>query len=169
MQMADHVAPGATKAKRAKPKVRLADVTADNWHDVADLELDEGQSDLVADNLYSLAEAKFTPLARPRAIYAGTQLVGFLMYDLPEVDAPHAATIYRLMIDRKHQHRGYGRAALELLLAELRAYPGISTVSICYAAKNPARTLYESLGFTEVERDENDEIFAELSLHRPTT
>lgn len=162
--MTDGTAPGATKAKRLKPKVRLTDVTADNWREVVALELDDGQSDLVASNLYSLAEAKFTPLARPRAIYAGTELVGFLMYDLPDDDEPGRAVIYRFMIDRRHQHRGYGRAALELLFKEMRTHPGITTVAICYAAKNPARALYESLGFKEIERDPHGEIFAELSL-----
>lgn len=162
--MTHRVAPSAAKATRAKPKVRLAEVTADNWHDVVALELGDDQRDLVASNLYSLAEAKFTPLACPRAIYAGTELVGFLMYDLPDDDEPDRAAIYRFMIDRRHQRRGYGRAALNRLLDELREHRGIAAVSICYAAKNPARVLYESLGFREVERDAHDEVFAELSL-----
>ena len=162
--MTDRVAPSATKAKRAKPDVRLAEVTAANWREVVALELADDQRDLVASNLYSLAESKFTPLARPRAIYAGTELVGFLMYDLPDDDKPDRAAIYRFMIDRRHQHRGYGRAALELLLGELRARPGLAAVSICYAAKNPARVLYEGLGFKELDRDPHGEIFAELPL-----
>lgn len=162
--MTDQVTPGATAGKAAGHAVRLAEVTADNWQDVAALELEDSQTDLVASNLYSLAEAKFTPLARPRAIYAGDELVGFLMYDLPDEDEPDRAVVYRFMIDHRHQHRGYGRAALELLFDELRAQTGITAVAICYAAKNPARVLYESLGFKEIERDPQGEIFAELSL-----
>lgn len=159
--------PAGLQAERAKPDVQLAEVTAGNWRDVVALELDDDQRDLVASNLYSLAEAKFTPLACPRAIYAGTELVGFLMYDLPDEDEPGRAAIYRFMIDRRHQRRGYGKAALEAALDEIRAYPGIATVSICYAAKNPARVLYESLGFKEVERDAQGEIVAELSFSNP--
>lgn len=149
---------------KVKTDIRLAEVTADNWREVAALELEDSQSDLVASNVYSLAEAKFTPLACPRAIYAGTKLVGFVMYDLPDEEERNRAVIYRFMIDRRHQHRGYGRAALELLLEELRTHPDIAAVGICYAAKNPARMLYESLGFREIERDPQGEIFAELSL-----
>ena len=63
-------------------EVKLKDVTADNWGAVVDLELDAGQEDLVASNLYSLAEAQFDPDARPRAVYAGKRVVGFLMYDV---------------------------------------------------------------------------------------
>src|ERR1041384_8559887 len=88
--------------------VRLKDVTEDNWHDVIALRLDAGQEDLVASNLYSIAESKFDPDARPRAIYAGKRVVGFLMYDVQKKrDGSRRATIYRFMIDRKHQDKGY--------------------------------------------------------------
>src|SRR5829696_5393351 len=60
--------------------VKLKDVTADNWEAVVDLELSAEQEDLVASNVYSLAESKFDPDARPRAVYAGRRVVGFLMY-----------------------------------------------------------------------------------------
>ncbi len=151
----------------AAPEVRLAEVTADNWRDVVALELDADQRDLVASNLYSLAEASFTPLARPRAIYAGTRLVGFLMYDAGDDNEPQRASIYRLMIDRRDQRQGYGRAALERALDEIRALPGIATVSICYAPENPAKALYTSIGFVEIGLDEDGEVVAELSIKKP--
>jgi diamine N-acetyltransferase len=156
------------ESARAAPEVRLAEVTADNWRDVIALELNNDQRDLVASNLYSLAEAKFTPLARPRAIYAGTRLVGFLMYDLGDDDEPHRASIYRFMIDRRHQRQGYGRAALEKALDEIRAVPGIATVSICYAPENQAKALYARVGFMEIGRDEDGEVVAELSIQKPS-
>ncbi len=152
---------------RAAPEVRLAEVTADNWRDVVALELDADQRDLVASNLYSLAEASFTPLARPRAIYAGTRLVGFLMYDAGDDNEPQRASIYRVMIDRQEQRQGYGRIALERALDEIRALPGLATVSIYYAPENPAKALYTSIGFVEVGRDEDGEVVAELSIEKP--
>lgn len=163
--MAERSVPTETAGAQAALAIRLAEVTAKNWHDVIALELDDAQQDLVSSNLYSLAEAKFSPLARPRAIYAGDDLVGFLMYDLPDADEPDRAAIYRFMIDRRHQRRGYGKAALEQAIAEIRAHPGVGTISICYAARNPAKPLYDSLGFVAVERDEEeDEITAELVI-----
>ena len=51
-------------------KVKLKKVTADNWEAVVELELGADQEDLVASNLYSVAEAQFDPDARPRAVYA---------------------------------------------------------------------------------------------------
>lgn len=146
--------------------VRLADVTADNWEDVASLELLDEQKDLVSSNLYSLAQSKFDPYARPRAIYAGQELVGFLMYDLPAVDdEPQEAQIYRFMIDKNHQGYGYGRAALELAIAEIRQNPRVRTVSICYLPANAvAKRFYASLGFIETDMDEDGEMTAELAL-----
>ena len=146
--------------------VRLKDVTEDNWRDVIALRLDAGQEDLVASNLYSIAESKFDPDARPRAVYAGKRVVGFLMYDVQRKrDGLHRATIYRFMIDRKYQDKGYGRAALSRALDEIKAIPRMETISIGYMPDNPvAKPFYASFGFVEVGRDEDGEVIAELAL-----
>jgi diamine N-acetyltransferase len=147
--------------------VRLAEVTADNWQAVADLELAPDQEELVASNVWSLAESKFDPGARPRAIYAGKRVVGFLMYDVSPSKKKKAleALIYRFMIDRKHQGEGYGRAALGEALDEIRAIPGIRKVSISYMPDNPvAKPFYGSFGFVEVGQDEDGEMIAELKF-----
>jgi diamine N-acetyltransferase len=146
------------------PKVWVTEVTAENWREVVELELAEDQRRLLASNVYSLAQSKFDPNARPRAIYADQQLVGFLMYDVGDNKAPHRAFIYRLMIDRRHQGKGYGRAALEQALEEIRATPGVTKVSICYLPDNPVKTLYASVGFVEIGRDEDGEVIAELAV-----
>jgi diamine N-acetyltransferase len=141
--------------------VKLKDVTAKNWRAIARLELAPDQEDLVADNLYSIAESKFDPDARPRAVYAGDQPVGFLMYDASDDEA----LIYRFMIDRRHQGKGYGRAALRLALDEIRALPHVRKVSISYMPDNPVtKAFYASLGFKETGLDEDGEMLAELAL-----
>jgi diamine N-acetyltransferase len=146
--------------------VRLAEVTAANWEAVADLELDADQEDLVASNVYSLAESKFDPDACPRAVYAGKRVVGFLMYDVSRGKGKsHKASIYRFMIDRRHQGKGYGRAALAQALDEIRQIPRIKKVSIAYMPDNPvAKPFYASFGFVEVGLDEDGEMIAELKL-----
>ena len=147
-------------------KVRLAEVTAGNWQEVADLELDPEQEKLVASALYSLAESKFDPDARPRAVYAGKQVVGFLMYDVSKTKGKsRKAFIYRFMIDRRHQGKGYGRAALEKAIEEIRAIPRIRKVSINYMPENPvAKPFYGSFGFVEVGKDEDREMIAVLKF-----
>lgn len=66
--------------------VRLQDVTAQNWRAVVSLKLADEQRSLLASNLYSIAQSKFDEAAVPRAICAGDEVVGFLMYDVPEVE-----------------------------------------------------------------------------------
>lgn len=131
--------------------VRLADVTADNWRAVVNLKLAESQRRLLASNVYSLAQSKFDPDARPRAIYAGETLVGFIMYDLPTADGgAREASIYRFMIDVDHQRKGYGRAALACAIAEIAREPNVTRISISYLRDNPgAREFYASAGFVE--------------------
>ncbi|MEA2871259.1 MAG: diamine N-acetyltransferase, partial [Hyphomicrobiales bacterium] len=90
--------------------IELRDVTAGNRQAVVSLELSPEQQDLVASNAESLDEARSDPGARPRAVYAGERIVGFLMYDAGQPDDdPREAVIYRFMIDRGAQGEGYGR------------------------------------------------------------
>ena len=149
-----------------RDEVELKDVTAENWSAVAALALDPAQEDLVASNVESLTEAQCDPDARPRAVYAGARVVGFLMYDAgaPD-DEPREASIYRFMIGREYQGKGYGRAALAKALDEIRAIPRVEKISISYMPDNPAaKPFYGSFGFVEVGLDEDGEMLAELEL-----
>lgn len=147
-------------------KVKFKKVTADNWEEVVELELRGSQEDVVASNLYSVAEAQFDPDARPRAVYAGKRVVGFLMYDVQKTKGEaEEASMYRFMIDRKYQGKGYGRMALSKVLEGIRAIPGVNRISILYMPKNPvAKPFYASFGFVEVGRDRDGEMIAVLKL-----
>jgi diamine N-acetyltransferase len=122
-------------------EVKLNKVTTDNWEAVDELELGAGQEDPLASNLYSVAQAQYDPNARPRAVYAWKRVIGFLMYDMqkPRVKAQEAS-IHRFMNDRKHQCKGYGRAALIETLEEIRAIPGVNRISICTCRKTRLRS-----------------------------
>ena len=82
---------------------------------MVELEFGAGQEDLVASNLYSIAEAQFDP-TRARARLCREARRRLLMYDVQKTKGKaQEASIYRFMIDRKHQGKGYGRAALSKL------------------------------------------------------
>lgn len=143
--------------------IRLQSVTDDLRSRIAALELAPGQENLVADNASSLEEADEDEDARPRAVFADGELVGFLMYDATS-DGDNAQ-IYRFMIDRAYQGRGYGKTALQLVLAEIKALGHIHRVSICYEPENEgARQLYAKAGFVEDGLDEDGEMIAHLDL-----
>ena len=145
-------------------KIRLKDVTADNWEAVTELKLAKGQKHTVAGNAYSLAESKFNPYAVPRAIYAGKKLVGFIMYEtLHEEDEPNTYSIYRFMIDKRQQGKGYGRRALEQVIEEISRKEDCKRITICYVPSNTtAKQFYASIGFKDIGLDEDGEMIAEM-------
>ncbi|MBZ9889581.1 GNAT family N-acetyltransferase [Mesorhizobium sp. BR1-1-3] len=141
--------------------IRLVAVTRANRALVAALELAPEQRDFLASNSESLEEAETDEGARPRAIMAGTRVVGFLMYDASD----NEALVYRFMIDRAHQGKGYGKAALRALLDEIGNLDHIREVSICYEPENEAaRHLYRAAGFVEQGIDEDGEMIAVLPM-----
>ena len=144
-------------------EIRLVCVTEANRALVASLELAPEQIDLVASNADSLHEAESDRDARPRVVMAGDRVVGFLMYEAPQDD--DEARIYRFMIDRIWQGKGYGKAALREVLDEIRRLGHIRHVSICYEPDNDAaRQLYRAAGFVEEGLDEDGEMIADLAL-----
>jgi diamine N-acetyltransferase len=146
------------------PQVTLGEVASDNWEHVASLDVAHDERAFVASNLYSLAQSRFEPAARPLAICAGGTAVGFLMYEA-ERGEPGAVMIYRFMIDHRHRGRGYGRAGLRLLIAGFERDPDIRVVKVCFVPDNvSARRLYASLGFIEGTCDADGEIIAERAV-----
>jgi diamine N-acetyltransferase len=144
-------------------RVRLSEITVDNWRECIELGVRDEQTDLVPSNLYSIAEAQFYPDAVPLAIYNDQgDMVGFVMCGV-EVSSGKWK-IFRLMIDRVYQGRGYGRAAIEQVITRLAAQPGCDEILISYKPTNDAaRHLYASLGFVEQKANE-DKVTACLEL-----
>lgn len=111
----------------------------------------ENQAGTVASNLYSLAQSKFDPVT-PLAIYAGEEMVGFVMFGTdPDIPPERQSyVIYRLMIDRNHQHKGYARAAMIQVMERLKTTPDCREVLIGFVPGNTAaEQLYRSLGFAD--------------------
>ena len=157
--------------------ITLRPITAENW--VACIRLsatpEQQQRGYVAQNVSSLAQAYAERWWTPCAIYADETMVGFVMYGRwPESGIPaHHGTpeagvdyILRIMIDQAYQERGYGRAAMEAVIARITAQPNSRAIEIGYDRDNVAAArLYTSLGFREVAEEEGGEIEARLSLN----
>lgn len=128
--------------------VELREINAGNFDDVIELTVFDEQKDFVASNMYSLAESKVKPECVPLAIYSDDDLVGFVMYNTDAYDN-HEYWIWRLMIDRKHQKKGYGKAAMQLVLAKMMSDDDRSKIYISFEPENTgAKALYEQLGFS---------------------
>ena len=143
--------------------VQLVDVTAENWRDVADLEVAAEQQTFVAPVSRYLCLCHYGGVWSPLAVAAGGEVVGFVMWAVNSDD--RSGWIGGLVIGREHQRRGRGRAAVLALLERLRREQSCPTAALSYAADNAAaRGLYTSLGFVETGEREDDELVARLLL-----
>ena len=75
--------------------------------------------------------------------------------------------IWRLMIDKKFQGKGFGKKAINLALEFVKTFP-CGTAKYCwlpYESDNDvARQLYKSIGFVETDEKDGEEIVAVLKL-----
>ncbi len=159
--------------------LRLEKVTGKNVWDILELRVEDSQRDFVASNDRSIIEA-YTAItgngsAFPFGIFDDDTPVGFLMigYGTDDYwdDAPRIAkdsyNLWRFMIDRNYQRRGYGKGALQLALDFIRTFP-CGKAEYCWLSYEPenavAKKLYASFGFTETGEMDGDELIAVLKL-----
>lgn len=129
-------------------KVTLKDIDRENFGRCVKLEVREDQRGFVSPNVYSIAQSKVEPGYLVQAVYDGEEMVGFVMYGWDEEEGCHC--LARLMVDRNHQGKGYGRAATEAVVERLRAEPGCRQVLLSVNPANKgAQALYESIGFVK--------------------
>ena len=134
-------------------EVHLRPVTLANYRECLALQVDDAQMGLVASNAKSLAEAYVNPALTPLAVYDVASrgyedppmpMIEFTMYEL----TAGMGFITRLMIDRAHQRKGYGRAAMTEVIHRLRLSPEAEMIAASHRRKNAvAVRLYQSLGF----------------------
>lgn len=134
--------------------VTLREITEANRTAVEGLGVTEEQRSYVADVATSLREAVEHPEARAwyRGIYADDVPVGFVMIsdgitsDDPTLLGPYY--LWRLLVDHRFQGRGYGRAALDLVVEHVRSRPDARELLVSHVV-GPAspRAFYVRYGF----------------------
>lgn len=129
--------------------IRLVDVDVDNW--LSDLRVSTKQMDYVLDPYGILARAYAYRGEGSRAffIYNGDTPVGMGLYcDYPEL---LAYELNQFFIDEQYQRRGYGKAALKLILDEMRRLGRYHNVVLwCIEGDKPAIKLFKKAGFSEI-------------------
>ena len=141
----------------------LEDVGADNWRVCTALEVEQSQQRFVAPVAYYLALCAYGESPwRPLAVRAGDEVVGFVMWGIDPED--ESFWIGGLIIDRRHQRRGYGRAVVAQLL-ERAASDGHQEAALSYDPQNTlAQSLYSSMGFVETGELTDNETVARRQL-----
>ena len=167
-----------------KDMIHLEKIDSTNIWEIVDLKVFQSQKNFVAANWVSIVQAygvrDSATVAFPFAIYNDKRPVGFLMIGFNEaaqyenwddIEAPKSLvnnySLWRLMIDKRYQKRGYGKEAIKQALDFIRTWPcgKAEYCSLSYEPENEvARELYRSLGFVENGEMDGDEIVAVLKL-----
>ena len=159
--------------------LRLERITRQNLDEILALEVTQEQKRYVSDNAVSIAEADTANMhsghAFPFGAYDGDTPVGFVMIgygtddewtDPPKI-AKDSYNIWRLMTDKHHQGKGYGKGALQLALDFIRTFP-CGKAECCWVSYSPenaaAENLYSSFGFKKTDCFDGGEQIAVLKL-----
>ena len=153
--------------------IRLMPINDDNRDAVLSLSVREDQP-FVAPNDVSLrqadeANAEQPGVARPFAIYADEKLVGFCMFafDPEEEDEDDRYWLWRFMIDKNEQDKGYGQAALREIIQYFRDN-GADRLFLSTEPENERGLhIYHKAGFRETGIIEDDEAVMMRMLNGP--
>ena len=159
--------------------LKLKKINRNNIGEILKLEVFDNQKSFVAPNNISIIEAYLAIIENDHVftfgIYNDDVPVGFLMigFDVnsDDADAPKIAkgnyNIWRLMIDKTFQGKGFGKKAIELALEFINTFP-CGTAKYCWLSYENdnyvARQLYQSVGFVETDEKDGEEIVAILKL-----
>ena len=156
---------GVSKSPDAGAEVSLREVTAETVREICSLTVASGQERFVATNAQSIAEAYFSKEAWFRAIYADETPVGFVMlHDDPSKPEYY---LWRFMIDGRHQDKGYGKRAMELLIDHVKSRPGAEELLLSYVPGDASpEPFYCGLGFEPTGEEEEGEIVMSLPLNQ---
>lgn len=151
--------------------IELKEVTEEDFYEVIQLKVsdDQEKSRFVAPNVRSLAECwlyRKNEDVFPYAVYNGDEVVGFLLLDLDAEESEYM--IWRMMVDAKHQGKGYGRQIVEAVMEMARNDEDYDVLIADYVDGNmQMKHVLESLGFERTGFDEeNNEVLMKLDVRK---
>ncbi|HEM6394566.1 GNAT family N-acetyltransferase [Streptococcus suis] len=131
--------------------IRLELVNKDNFDQVLDLEVAPRDQRRVASVEYSLAQAwlyREEGHLLPYAVKSGQKIVGFVLLSIQEDKSYY---VWRLLIDRHYQNRGYGKEVIRQVIGLAKEDPSCHTITMNYVIGNhKMRYILEKLGFQSV-------------------
>jgi diamine N-acetyltransferase len=151
--------------------VALREITDENREAVLALRVSPEQEQFVSSVRYSIREAAENPHGKPwyRAVYAGDEPVGFVMLSWnvepqpPEINGPWF--LWKLLIDERHQGRGYGIEVVRQIAELVRSEGGTELLTSYVNGDGGPAGFYERLEFTPTgELDPEGEVIMRLVL-----
>jgi GNAT superfamily N-acetyltransferase len=151
--------------------ITLREITDDNAESVRALRTTHAQEQFVSTVADSLEEAADHPEGNPwfRAVYDDEQPVGFVMlsWDVepqpPDINGPWF--LWKLLIDHRHQGRGYGREVVRQLAELVRRHGGTELLTSHVVGEGGPAGFYARLGFVpRGDLDPQGEVILRLPL-----
>ncbi len=170
-----HAAAAEMRLNASLPAAQAAafevrEVGKDDLRALIKLNVNPSQTAFVAPNAVSLAQAAYEPLGRPLGLYARGEAVGFLLLFDARLDqeAPrNELYVWRLMVDRAQQRKGFGRQAMRWTFDEARRL-GFEAVGLSHVQGNDeAAAFYLSLGFAYTGKVDDGELEMRRVLPQP--
>jgi diamine N-acetyltransferase len=150
-------------AEKEKDQITLLEITQESLWPIMNLTVSEDQRSFVAPNANSIAEAYYSKEAWFRGIYLGDQPVGFVMLYI-DPEKPEYF-LWRLMIDKKHQGKGYGYQAMHQVIEYVKTLPNAVELLTSYVpGDGDPSPFYYKLGFEETGEILDGENVLKLSL-----
>lgn len=150
-------------------QAELRKIDSNNIEECIALSVAAEQTQYIASNKDSLKEADDnSAVARPFAIYVDNRMVGFTMFAFDEdyEDPDDRYWLWRFMIDKDLQGRGYGRAALKAIIDYFEDQ-GVGYIKLSTKESNiSAISLYHKFGFRENGEMNDGEVVFQLDLGR---
>lgn len=153
--------------------VTLREITEANEQAVLALRVAPEQERFVSSVAGSLREAAANPQGNPwfRAVYADDEPVGFVMlsWDVepqpPDINGPWF--LWKLLIDHRHQGKGYGREVVQQILDLVRRGGGTELLTSYHPGEGGPAGFYARLGFVpRGDVDPDGEIILRRDLRR---
>ncbi len=138
--------------------VNFKEITKENLLSILRLSVFDNQKDQVASNAVSIAQGNYEETAWFRGIYNEEEPVGFVMLEFDHKNKEYG--VWRFMIDKNHQGKGYGRAAMELIKKVIKEeVPEVSEIYLSYVPKEEggADDFYKKVGFEDTGEMSGDE------------
>jgi diamine N-acetyltransferase len=149
--------------------IHLKEITPKNLKTCLDLydTLDDVQKKQVAPNAVSLAQAYVHhDVAWPRVIVENDRVVGFIMLELDAKDIPEynrpGHYIWRMMIGKQYQNKGYGTQTLDLIKNKCQKEGLKSLYVSCSMGHDMPYQFYINNGFMDTGYDAHGERYLKL-------
>ncbi len=124
----------------------------------------------VALNAGSIAQASVTPSAWLRGVQYEGKIIGLVLLADPSLghieDEPQDVLwLWRLMIDFSVQHRGFGSAVMQKVIAHARTRKGVRSIQLSYVpVQGNAQPFYQRAGFANTGKISDGEHEMRLDL-----